>query len=81
WYRQPGFFVASLVALVAMIEAIVICLTPDEKWDARRNPGLAPSAASGWLAVLIAIASLFLGAMLLMSVLAIALEAYFLAAR
>lgn len=81
WYRQPGFFLASLVVLIAMLEAIVICLTPDEKWDARHNPGLAASPASGWFAVLVAIASLFLGAMLLMSVLAIALEAYFLAVR
>ncbi|MCL4184605.1 MAG: TM2 domain-containing protein [Burkholderiaceae bacterium] len=77
WYRHPGFFLAALVALVAMVEAIVFCLTPDAKWDALRNPGSARRSASGWGAVLIAIVALMLGATLMMSVLAIALETWF----
>jgi hypothetical protein len=81
WYRHPGFFLAALVQLIAMFEAIGICLSPDPKWDARHNAGAEESSASGWPAVLIAIASLFLGALLLMSVLAIALEAYFLSVK
>ncbi len=78
WYQHPGFFVAALVQLIALFEAILICLTSDDKWDASRNPGSAVRSHSGWPAVLIAIASLFLGALLLLSVLAIALEVYFL---
>lgn len=77
WYRHPGFFVAAVVQVVALVEAIVFCLTPDERWDARWNPGSARRSQSGWAAVLVAIAALILGAILLMSVLAIALEGYF----
>lgn len=81
WFRHPGFFVAALVALVAMLEAILISLTPDEKWDARRNPGSGFVSASRWGPVFVAILSLMLGATLMMSVLAIALEAWFDAIR
>jgi hypothetical protein len=77
WYRHPGFFVAALVTLVAMFESILICLTPDAKWDARRNTASASESASGWLVVLTAIAALMLGTTLMMSVMAIALEGYF----
>ncbi|MCO5108733.1 MAG: TM2 domain-containing protein [Burkholderiaceae bacterium] len=77
WYRHPGFFFAAAVALAAMLEAIVICLTPDPKWDAKHNPHSGRSSASGWPAVLVAMASLILGATLMMSVLAIALETLF----
>jgi TM2 domain-containing membrane protein YozV len=77
WYRHPGFFVAGLVTFIAMFEAILICLTPDAKWDGRRNAESAVTSSSGWLVVLIAIAALMLGATLMMSVMAIALEAYF----
>lgn len=77
WYREPAFFLAALVALVAMVEAIVFCLTPDERWDARWNPGSTRRSASGWAAVLVAIASLVVGAILMMSVMAIALEGWF----
>jgi len=77
WFREPGFFIAAVVQVVAMVEAIVFCLTPDERWDARWNPGSGQRSASGWAAVLVAIAALILGAILLMSVMAIALEGYF----
>ncbi|RPH59077.1 MAG: NINE protein [Burkholderiales bacterium] len=77
WFRHPGFFVATIVVLVAMLEAIVICLTPDARWDARHNPGSAQHSSSGWAVVLIAIAALMLGVTLMMSVLAIALETWF----
>ncbi|MCM5569853.1 TM2 domain-containing protein [Burkholderiaceae bacterium FT117] len=81
WFRHPGFFLASLVQLVAMLEAILISLTPDEKWDARRNPASGIASANRWAPVFVAILSLMLGATLMMSVLAIALEAWFDAIR
>ncbi|HRA79435.1 MAG TPA: TM2 domain-containing protein [Burkholderiaceae bacterium] len=77
WFRHPGFFFATVVVLVAMLEAIVFCLTPDAKWDARWNPRSARRPSSGWPAVLVAIAALMLGVTLMMSVLAIALETWF----
>jgi hypothetical protein len=77
WFRHPGFFVAALVQVAVLLEAIVFCLTPDERWDGRWNPGSARRSTSGWPAVLVAIAALILGAILMMSVMAIALEGYF----
>lgn len=81
WYRHPAFFFAALVVLATLLEAIVFCLTPDEVWDARRNAGSARRSASGALPVLIAIVALMLGATLMMSVLAIALEGWFVSMR
>ncbi|MFA7666765.1 MAG: TM2 domain-containing protein [Burkholderiaceae bacterium] len=81
WYRHPGFYVAVLVTVASMLEAIVIALTPDEKWDAKHNAASGRRSGSGWGAVLVAMAALMLGALLLMSTLAIGLEAWFEALR
>lgn len=81
WFRHPGFFVAAAVALAGMLEAIVTCLTPDEKWDARHNPHSGRVSGSGWAPVLIAAVALMLGAILMVSVLAISLEGYMEATR
>ncbi|HRO58750.1 MAG TPA: hypothetical protein PK177_06225 [Burkholderiaceae bacterium] len=81
WFRHPGFLIAALVAVVAMLEAILICLTPDKKWDARHNPDSGIESNNRWAVVLIAIAALMLGTILLMSVLAIGLEGYVEATR
>ena len=77
WFRQPGFFIFSLVVVVSLVEAIVIALTSDERWDERRNAGSARRSANRWAPVLIAVISLILAAMLGMTVMAIALEGYF----
>jgi len=50
----------GLMISVSMLTAIVYALTPDEKWDARHNPGQA-GAATGWGPVLAAITALLLG--------------------
>ena len=81
WFRHPGFFVAAPVALVGMLEAILISLTPDGKWDARHNRGSGRRTETRWGPVFIAILSLMVGATLMMSVAAIALEAWFEAIR
>ena len=81
WFREPTFFIAALVAVISMAEAIVICLTPDQKWDAKYNAHSGVNSENGWLVVLIAIAALMIGATLMMSVLAISLEAYVAATR
>lgn len=54
---RPAFFSilpATLSALVAVVEALVIGLTPDDKWDARHNAHSGRQSASQWpLAVLL----------------------------
>jgi hypothetical protein len=77
WIRHPAFFVALLVFVETMLEAILISLTRDERWDARWNADVSQRSDSRWGPVLVAIAALMLGATALMSVLAIALETYF----
>ncbi len=77
WFRQPGFFAFSVVVVISLIEAIVIGLTADARWDARHNPHSGRASANRWAPVLIAIASLIGAAMLGMTVMAIALEGWF----
>jgi len=81
WYRHPGFFVAALVVVAAMLEAILFSITPDERWDARYNVGVERRSSGGWSNVFVAIAALMIGAVLLMAVLALALETLFLPAH
>ena len=61
---------------VAMLAAITMALTPDEKWDARHNPGLAGRPA-GWGAVFAAVVGLFTGAVLLLSTIAFGGQRFF----
>ena len=58
------------------LTAIVHALTPDEKWDARRNPGQ-DGVATGWGAVLAAIAALFLGGIVLMGTITFGIQKFF----
>jgi hypothetical protein len=79
---QDDILSALLIPLVgvtlsiAMLAAIVIALTPDEKWDARYNPGLAVHA-TGWAPVLAAMAGLFVGAAVLLSTIAFGGQRFF----
>lgn len=56
--------------------AIVYGLLPDERWDARHNPG-APVHATGWGPVLGVIAALAMGATALMATIAFSGQRYF----
>ncbi|HEY0879445.1 MAG TPA: NINE protein [Zeimonas sp.] len=78
WYRHPGFFVASLVVVLTMLEAVLFGITPNERWDERHNAGVSRRSHGGWPNVFVAIAALMIGAVLLMAVLALALETWFL---
>jgi len=71
-----------LGAIVAgtMLQAILIGLTPDERWHARHNPALAghPEApASGWGVVFAIVISLMVGAGVLMATIAFSGQRYF----
>jgi hypothetical protein len=73
WLLIP---VLGLMIAQAMLAAILIGLTPDERWQARFNPGAAPRA-SGWAAVIAVIAALMVGGAALMGALAFGGEKYF----
>ena len=60
----------------AMLAAIIYGLTPDEKWDARHNPGAAVHPTR-WGPVLGVIVALLLGAAALMATVAFSGQRYF----
>ncbi len=61
---------------VAMLCAIVYALTPDERWDAERNPAL-PGQSTGWGPILGAIVALLVGAAVLISTIAFSIQKVF----
>lgn len=73
WLLIP---VLGLMISQAMLAAIVIGLTPDERWQSRFNPGSSPRR-SGWGAVIGVIVALMLGGGVLMGTLAFGGQKYF----
>lgn len=76
WVLIPvlGFTVAA-----TMLQAILYGLTPDERWNARYNPGVAPDRAlqAGWLTVMGIALALLVGAGVLMATIAYSGQRYF----
>jgi len=66
----------GLALSAAMLAAIVLALTADEKWAVRHNPGH-EVVSTGWGAVLAAIAALALGGAVLMGTIAFGLQKLF----
>ncbi len=66
----------GLMISLAMLTAIVLGLTPDDKWAERYNPGSAPRP-TGWLPVLGVIVALLLGASALMGTVAFGMQHFF----
>lgn len=66
----------GLMIALGMLCAILYGLTPDEKWDARRNPAQA-GAQTAWGAVLGVITALLLGAAILMGTIAFSIQKLF----
>ena len=60
----------------AMLSAIVYGLTPDEKWDARFNPGQ-PVSATAWAPVLGVILALLVGGAVFMGTIAYSGQRFF----
>jgi hypothetical protein len=73
WMLVP---VLGLMISQAMLCAIVYALTPDEKWDARHNPGASPHTTA-WAPVLGAILALMLGGGVLMGTIAFSGQKFF----
>ncbi len=66
----------GLMIVQAMGHAIVYGLTPDERWDARHNPG-APVRDTRWGPVLAVIAALMIGGAALMGTIAFGGQKFF----
>nr|WP_237173614.1 hypothetical protein [Paracandidimonas lactea] len=66
WWDSPPFLLLIIPISAGFIESLVLALKPDEWFDARYNPGSARHNRTGWDAVLVAIFSTFVGAMVLM---------------
>jgi TM2 domain-containing membrane protein YozV len=77
WYQQPAFFIGMVPVIAGLLEAIIISLTPDERWDARHNAHSAQRSHNRWPPVLIAVSSLLIGASLLMLTLVLMFQTYF----
>jgi hypothetical protein len=73
WILMP---LLGLMLVNAMICGIVYGLMPDEKWDARHNPG-APARTTGWGPVIGVIACVLLGGTCLMTTIAFSAQRYF----
>ena len=59
------------------VEALMIGLTDDAQWDATHNPGSEQTSCSGWLVVLIVIATFTMGITLLIALLARGVDWFF----
>jgi uncharacterized membrane protein len=57
WVLLPVF----ISAIVAYLEALVIGVTPDDKWDARHNPQSGRSSHSNWVVALLLVLTMLLG--------------------
>lgn len=67
----------GLVLAATMLSAIVYGLTPDERWNARFNPGDPTEQPAGWLTVFGVVFALVIGAGVLMATLAFSAQRYY----
>lgn len=77
WYQTPAFFVVMVPVVAGFIEALVLALMADEKFDSRFNPHTEQRNRSGWDAVLVAIATLLIGTTVLMTTIALLFQTIF----
>lgn len=77
WYQTPAFFIAMVPVVTGFIEALVLALMPDDKFDRRFNAGTERRNDSGWDAVLVAIATLLIGTTVLMTAIVLLFQTIF----
>ncbi len=80
WPEQPLMLTASpliLSALAGFLEALVIGLTPDEKWDPALNAGSGKQSSSGGLLAVVLVLTTGIGAVSLIAVIARTLDLLF----
>lgn len=66
WWDNPAFLVLIVPICDGFIEALIFALRPDEKFDAKYNPGSAIATRTGWNAVIAAIVTTFVGGIITM---------------
>ncbi|QAU33782.1 NINE protein [Janthinobacterium sp. 17J80-10] len=80
WFEQPLLLTAAplvLSAIAGFVTALVLGLTPDDKWDQAHNPDSGKqSRSSGWLALVLVLTT-GLGAISVIAVLARTLDLLF----
>ena len=57
-------------AIVGFLEALVIGVTPDEKWDARQNAASGRSSNTSWLVALLLVITMLVGMTVLIGTIA-----------
>ena len=69
---HPFYILLPLLvsAIAGCIEALVIGLTPDEKWDAKYNAGSGRQSRSNWTLPLLLVLTMMVGAILLIGTIA-----------
>jgi TM2 domain-containing membrane protein YozV len=78
--NQPSFFTLGpliLSSLAGLIEALVIGLTSDEKWDAQHNPHSGKQSQSDWPLAVLLVLTTGAGAVALIATLARFLDLFF----
>ena len=68
WFYQ--ILPLTLSALVGFLEALVLGLMPDDKWDARYNAASGRLSDTGWPLAVVLVATLMLGAGVLIATMA-----------
>jgi hypothetical protein len=70
--RQSMFMALPFIVsvLIAFIEALVIGLTPDDKWDAQFNPASGRQSESRWPLALLLVLTLGVGAVAMIATIA-----------
>ncbi len=66
WWDTPALFVMFVPMIAGFVEAIVLCLMSDARFDARYNPGYLRERPTGWGPVIVASTSLLMGTILML---------------
>jgi len=80
FFGQPGLVTYSVLVLsflVALLESLIIGLTPDEKWDALHNPHSEYQSESSWPLALILVLTVGFGAIALIGTIARAFDLFY----
>jgi TM2 domain-containing membrane protein YozV len=77
WYRSPAFFILMVPVVAGFIEALRLAVMLDERFDTRYNAHSGRKNQSGWNAVFVAIVTLMVGNVVLLTTLALLFQTFF----